>query len=148
MIAEMKSVLQSHLTLCQELLAVIEKEGQSLRTPDNHAAFSCYQAKKNLLPRLNQSLDQLKSHRMHWQRLSPAERRQHPEISALLRLNQDVTMKILVLDREPTHELRHARLLAVPEEVTVLEIAHPSRIRDRDPRASRGDGRPGNGLPP
>jgi superoxide dismutase len=137
MITEMKSVLQSHLALCQELLAVIEKEGQSLRTPDNDAAFSCHQAKKNLLPRLNQSLDQLKSHRMYWQRLSPAERRQHPEISALLRLNQDVTMKILVLDRENEQTLLR-RGLVPARQLPPVNRQRPHYVADLYRRTGAG----------
>jgi hypothetical protein len=92
--------LRRHFALCQELLAVVEREGQSLRRPDQPSLFEFYQLKKNLLPRLNQSLDALRKHRVNWQRFTMDERARHPEIGMLLRQNQDLTMKIILLDRE------------------------------------------------
>jgi len=91
--------LRRHLELCGELLAVVEREHQDFR-PGGTPKFEGAVAKKNLLPRLNQSLDQLRQHRAWWQRLSPAERAQQKEIASLLRQNQELIMRILVLDRE------------------------------------------------
>jgi flagellar biosynthesis/type III secretory pathway chaperone len=97
---EMNEALNRHLALCQELLQVAEREGQALRRSDKPSLFDFYQNKKNLLPRLNQSLDGLRKHRVNWQRLSPDERARQPETGLLLRRNQDLTMKLIVLDRE------------------------------------------------
>jgi len=99
-IADLPAILRRHLEVCQELLAIVSREGEALRRADSRETGEVFQAKKNLLPRLNQSLDQLKRQRLHWQSASPAERARHPEVGALLRLNQDLTMKIIVLDRE------------------------------------------------
>lgn len=92
--------LRRHLTLCQEVLAVVERENQSLRDPAPGPECHTLQAKKDLLPRLNQSLNQIRQHRTTWQKVAAAERAQHPEVAALLRQNQDLIMKIIVLDRE------------------------------------------------
>jgi len=53
-----------------------------------------------LLPQLDELLNKIRQHRIAWQKLSPAERGQHPEVVMLLQRNQDLIMKIIVLDRE------------------------------------------------
>lgn len=99
--AEMITDLRSHLALCQELLHVVEREGLVLRTPGSDpAAFEFYQLRKSLLLRLDKSLAQLRKHRACWQKLNPEKRQQNPEVSGLLRLTQDLIMKVVMLDRE------------------------------------------------
>jgi hypothetical protein len=107
--------LQARLSLCQELLGVIEREAQALRRADQPSMFEFYQLRKNLLPRLNQSLDTLRRHREHWQKFSQDERAGHPEIGMLLRQNQDLTMKIIVLDRENEQNLLRRGLVPARE---------------------------------
>jgi hypothetical protein len=92
--------LRLHLALCQEVLALVERENQSLRRAETGPEFETYQTKKALLPRLNQSLNQIRQHRTTWQKLDPAERAQCPAVATLLRQNQDLIMKIIVLDLE------------------------------------------------
>ncbi len=86
--------------ICQELLAVVERENQALRssTAFNPAEFQL--GRKVLLPRLDQSYKRLKEVRLAWQQLSPAERRRNTTVVALFRQNQDLIMKIVLLDRE------------------------------------------------
>jgi hypothetical protein len=109
--AEMAQDLRSHLVLCQELLRLVERESLHLRGP-SPAWAELDRVRKNLLPRLDQSLARLKQHRLHWQQLDAPQRRLNPEISALLRVNQDVIMKVLMLDRE--NEQGRLRLGRVP----------------------------------
>jgi len=92
--------LESHLTICRELLAIAQGESQALCREDNPSLFEYYQLKKNLLPRLNQTLDSLRKLRVQWQSLSSDERARHPQIGPLLRRNQDMAMKFILLDRE------------------------------------------------
>ncbi len=96
----MQQDLEAHAALCGELLALATTENQSLRDlsgfkPSGHDAL-----RKSLLPRLDESLDRLRSHRMSWQRLSSTERARHPEIARLIQTTQELAMKIIVLDRE------------------------------------------------
>jgi DNA-directed RNA polymerase subunit H (RpoH/RPB5) len=112
---EISSDLENRLALGHELLNVVEREGQSLRQSDSAALFEFYQLRKNLLPRLNQSLDTLRKHRVNWQKCSPEERARHPEISMLLRQNQDLTMKIILLDRENEQSLLRRGLVPARE---------------------------------
>ena len=107
--------LQARLDLCQELMGVIEREAQALRRADQPSLFEFYQLRKNLLPRLNQSLDTLRTHRANWQKFSQDERARHPEIGMLLRQNQDLTMKLIVLDRENEQSLLRRGLVPARE---------------------------------
>ena len=92
--------LRRHLTLCQEVFSLVERENQSLRDAGKGLEFETHQAKKVLLVGLEESLVQIRQHRLTWQKLGPAERAKSPEVAALLRQNQDLIMKIIVRDRE------------------------------------------------
>ena len=107
------SDLRAHSALGQELLLLAERENQALSEPQSSSAFEFYQQRKHLLPRLDESLARVKRHRADWQRLDPATRRQNPEVANLIRLNQDLIMKIIMLDRENEQaRLRHGLLPA------------------------------------
>jgi flagellar biosynthesis/type III secretory pathway chaperone len=100
MLADIIDYLRQQQGFYQEMLAMIDREGQNLRKLENGNAFENFQAKKSLLPRLNQSLERLREHRISWQKLMPDQRAKHPEVASLIRQNQDLIMKIIVLDRE------------------------------------------------
>lgn len=92
--------LRNHLALHTELLGWIEKESQALRQPDGTSPFDVYQARKEALPRLEDSLSRLRHHREAWLRMTAEERAAHPEVRHLLRQNQDLVLRLIVLDRE------------------------------------------------
>ncbi len=134
--SSMAADLRGHLALCQEILALVENESQLLRNSDTGLTFEAYQAKKNLLPRLNQSLNQIRQHRANWQTLGPAERNAYPEVSALLRQNQDLIMKIIVLDRENEQALlRHG--LVPPRHLPSASRQRPHFVADLYRRQGR-----------
>jgi len=119
--------LRARLALCQELLTVIERESHALRSPAEPSLEDFCQLRKNLLPRLNQSLDTLRRHRVNWQKFSPDERARYPEIGMLLRQNQDLTMKIIVLDRENEQALLR-RGLVPPRELPSVNRQRPHYV--------------------
>ena len=121
--------LKKHFALCRELLVVVERESQALRQPENPSLFEFYQLRKTLLPRLNQSLDSLRKHRAHWLKFSLEERARHPEIGLLLRQNQDLTMKIILLDRENEQALLR-RGLVPPRELPSVNRQRPHFVAD------------------
>jgi flagellar biosynthesis/type III secretory pathway chaperone len=98
--ADLTNDLRQHQAICQELLAIVEREAMALRSSEGSASAEFLQGKNNLLLRLNRSVDQLRFQRENWQRWSQEERALHPQIAPLLQLNQDLIMKILMLDRE------------------------------------------------
>jgi hypothetical protein len=126
---EMIETLNEHLRVCQELLQATEQEGLALRRTDKPSLSDFYQRKKNLLPRFNQSLDCLRKHRVDWQRLSLDERASWPEVGMLLRKNQDLTMKIIVLDRENEQALLR-RGLVPPRELPSVNRQRPHFVAD------------------
>lgn len=128
--------LQGHLSLCQEILNLVEKESYALHHSDAGPSFESYQTKKNLLPRLNQSLNQIRQHRATWQKLSPADRAQFPEVPGLLRQNQDLIMKIIVLDRENEQALLRKGLVP-PRQLPSANRQRPHFVADLYRRQGR-----------
>ena len=128
--------LQGHLSLCQEILSLVEKESYALHHADAGPSFESYQAKKNLLPRLNQSLNQIRQHRATWQKISPTDRAQYPEVPGLLRQNQDLIMKIIVLDRENEQALLRKGLVP-PRQLPSANRQRPHFVADLYRRQGR-----------
>jgi hypothetical protein len=126
---EIVQSLHEHFGVCQELLQATEQEGQALRLPGKPSLSEFYQRKKDLLPRFNQSLDRLREHRVDWQKLSLEERARRPEVGLLLRKNQDLTMKIIVLDRENEQALLR-RGLVPPRQLPSVNRQRPHFVAD------------------
>ena len=101
--------LRDHQTLCHEVLALTERECQSLRCLDGSIAFDVLQAKRGLLVRLKEWVPKVHRHRILWQGLTPADRAEASEVTALLRQNQELIMRIIVLDRENAQALLRQR---------------------------------------
>jgi hypothetical protein len=97
---EFAKPLRNHCAVCAEVLKLVEKENALLRSDQAQAAFELRGARKKLLAQLSDSLDKIRELRNAWLKLQPAQRQGHPEIAELLRENQNLIMKILVLDRE------------------------------------------------
>lgn len=106
--AQFAEDLRAHLALCQEVLALASRPGASVKEEEAEAI------RKNLLAQLARSLDKIREHRMAWLRLEAAERQCHPEITELLRENQNVIMRILMMDREKKAPSRGASAAAAP----------------------------------
>ncbi len=92
--------LREHRYVCSELLKLVEKENNLLRSKQAAQAFALRSTRKNLLADLTDSLDKVRELRVAWLKLPPGQKQGHPEIAELLRENQNLIMKILVLDRE------------------------------------------------
>ncbi|HVK57216.1 MAG TPA: hypothetical protein VM735_00420 [Candidatus Kapabacteria bacterium] len=76
------------------------RENSELRGQNEGLTVESSAQRKKFLAQLTNSLDKIREHRTVWMRLEPAARQGHPEIAELLRENQNLIMKILVLDRE------------------------------------------------
>lgn len=135
-LATMVADLRGHLALCEEIFALVQKESQALAHSDGGLSFESYQAKKNLLPRLNQSLNQIRQHRATWQKLAPDERAQYPDVPGLLRQNQDLIMKIIVLDRENEQALLRKGLVP-PKQLPPAQRQRPHFVADLYRRQGR-----------
>lgn len=132
--------LRSHQDIYHEILAAVEKEGRALREADASQPLAGSETRKNLMPRLNESLDILKKHRLRWTQASPAERAQHPEVAALLRQSQDLIMKIIVQDRENEQALLRRGMIP-PRHLPPANSTRPNYVanvyqRQRGPAGS------------
>jgi hypothetical protein len=134
--AEIARDLRGHLALCEELLLAVERENQMLRSSTGPSAVEFSQLRKSLLPRLDQSLAQLRKHRANWQRLDPAARKHNPEVSSLLRLNQELCMKIILLGRDNEETLLRRGLLPASQ-LPPAERQRPHFVSDLYRRTSR-----------
>jgi hypothetical protein len=96
-VAELEEHLRGHLRLCEDVLTMVERENASLKQAESGLDAK---ARTELLPQLEGSLSRLKEWRARWAKIPLETRRDYPEIAGLLRQNQDVIMRIIVLDRE------------------------------------------------
>lgn len=99
-LAEFAQDLRAHRALCESILTLAARENSTLRSREEGLTAESSGQRKKFLAELTDSLDKIREHRIAWMRLEPAERQGHPEIAELLRENQNLIMKILVLDRE------------------------------------------------
>ena len=92
--------LKTHRNLCEAILALASRENTDLRGQGQTASPEGAGQRKKFLAQLTESLNKIREHRVAWMRLEPSVRQGHPEIAELLRENQNLIMRILVLDRE------------------------------------------------
>jgi hypothetical protein len=126
---EMVLDLRSHQALCEQLLQLVQRENQSLSSGDPASNYEYYQGRKNLLPMLEQSVSRLKNHRIAWQRLSPEERVEFPQIATLIRSSQELINKVLVMDRE-NEQLLLRRGLLPPNKLPPAQQQRPHFVAD------------------
>lgn len=135
--AELEKDLKEHLRISQDLLAVVERENIALRAAGTEGNFQASQARKNALPDLNASLARLKKQRAEWLKQPAEERARHSEIAGLLRQNQDVIMKIIVLDRENEQALLRKGLVP-PRHLPPAQRQRPHFVADLYKRGGQG----------
>lgn len=121
--------LREHLALAEEILAIVARESEALRAEGEFPAFEFHRQRKNLLARLDRSLNALRAHRIRWQQWTPEERAGHPEVGALLRSNQELIMKIVVRDRENEQALLR-RGLVPPRHLPPVQRQQPHYVAD------------------
>lgn len=129
MTATLIADLEAHLALCREVLAVVEREHHALGSTEKQSSFEAFQSRKQLLPRLTDAVQRLKAHRSAWRQLPAPVRAQHPHVPRLLRENQDLIMKIIVLDRENEQQLLR-RGLVPPRHLPSVNTQRPHYVAD------------------
>lgn len=128
--------LRTQLELCQEAMTLAMSESQALAGQSNYEPFKFYQTRKNLLPRLEQSLMALRKWRDRWQQADPAERASCSEVQALFQSVQSLLMKVLLLDRENQQALLRRGLLP-PRQLPPSAAQQPHFVADAYRRHSR-----------
>jgi hypothetical protein len=128
-LATMARDLRAQAALCEQLLAALERESLLLREGGPSPTAEIQATRAKLLPALDQSLEDLRKHRAAWQRLSPPQRQGHFEINALIRTNQELIMKILLLDRQNERLLLRNGLLP-PKALPAAQRERPHFVTD------------------
>jgi len=128
MSADIVQTLRQHQTLCEELLALVMREKKAWQDPAAPPSMELYQAKKALLPRLQQSLDAIRECRAAWQRMAPPERAQTPEAGPLLQQTQNLILRIIVLDRENEQVLLRRGLGPTTQKLGSPRTAQPTHF--------------------
>jgi len=103
--SELQELLREHLGLAMELLELSRREEKEMSGDRAELLRETSSARNVLLPRLKESLDKLRKHRIDWQNLTSTQRKHPPEVAALLRQTQDCIMRVLLLDRQNEKEL-------------------------------------------
>jgi hypothetical protein len=128
--AEFAARLREHRYVCSEILKLVEKENNLLRSRQPGQAFTLRSTRKNLLADLSDSLDKVRELRIAWLKLPPGQKQGHPEIAELLRENQNLIMKILVLDRENEQTLLRQGFVPVrPASAVARPAPRPAVVR-------------------
>ena len=135
--AEVAECLREHRRVCSEILKLVEKEHSLLRSEQAEAAFSLRGTRKNLLAELTGSLDKMREIRIAWSRLAPEQRQGYPQIAELLRENQNLIMRILVLDRENEQALLRKGLVP-PRHLPSPNRQKPHYVADLYRRGGNG----------
>jgi flagellar biosynthesis/type III secretory pathway chaperone len=110
-INEISETLRQHVKVCDEVLDLVEAEHRSLHDAVPGSQFEPFQKRKVLLSKLADTVQQIKIGRQAWQQLSSAERAGASHLPGLMKQNQDLIMKIIVLDRENEQALLRRGLL-------------------------------------
>jgi flagellar biosynthesis/type III secretory pathway chaperone len=126
---ELLAHLKAHQLVAQDLLRLVEREGQALRQGGDDSLQPFFVEKQALLGRLKDSVARLKELRAEWTALSSAHKAEFPEVPVLLRQTQDLTMKIIVLDRENEQALLR-RGLVPPREIPSANRQRPHFVAD------------------
>lgn len=97
---QMIADLRAHQALSRELLTLAEQESHALRHQEKDRLRDVSEARRQLLPTLNQSVSTLRTHRQRWQQLPATEKAAQPEVGFLIRQTQDLIMRAILLERE------------------------------------------------
>jgi len=119
--------LKTHISLCGEILTVVQQEHQKLKTSavDDLAALQA--GRQGMLERLNAAQESILTHKETWMRLQPAERQQRPDITNLLKQSTDLIMKIVSLDRE-NEQLMLRNKLVPPSHLPPAQRQNPNLV--------------------
>ncbi len=128
--------LHSHLALCQDIMALTTRENQALAGSDAYEPFNFYQRRKDLLPRLEESLMSLSALRKRSQPGSPGARGGCPEMKSLSHAVQALLTRILLLDRENQQALLR-RGLVPARHLPAAAVQRPHCVTDAYRRHSR-----------
>ena len=99
-VAAISETLRRHMAVCQQTLAFLERESRSVHRPLASSEEKFSNRPRELSFELQQSTAELKKQRAFWEKLTPAERKDFPEVPALIQQCQTIILRIVTLVRE------------------------------------------------
>jgi len=121
--------LERHLSLCQEILALVEAENQVLRSSESIDYQSITPKKQVFIQRLQHSIEQLRKQRVLWQQMSAGDKARNPDVGRLLKQNQELIMKIVMLDRE-NEQLLLRKGMVPAQHLPPVQRQHPHFVSE------------------
>ena len=119
--------LQAHIDLCGEILQVVQKEHQQLKSNQVDDLTQLQETRQGMLERLGAAQSKISSHKDAWSNLSQSQRQSMPEIGKRLSLCTDLIMKIVSLDRE-NEQLMLRNKLVPPGHLPPAERQNPNLV--------------------
>ena len=126
-LAALAHELSAHISLCGEILTIVQQEHQQLKagTVDDLAAFQA--GRHGMLARLDAAQQGILAHKESWTRLQPSQRQQRPDIARLLKQSTDLILKIVSMDRE-NEQLMLRNKLVPPNHLPPAQRQNPSLV--------------------
>ncbi len=109
----LRQVLLEHQRVCQGMLQTVTVENERLQGAGDIFPREIQENRQQFLATLNQFLRMIAPHRLAWQRMSPAERSAESGISDLIQSLLNLTMKVIMLDRDNEQLLTRRGFLPV-----------------------------------
>lgn len=115
--------LREHLVTCEELFRIAQQEiAHPLPLEGEGRGEGAFDKQRRaLLPRLDNSVARLKEHGRQWLSLSGEQRQASGDVRELIGRNQDMVMRILILDRH----IEQLRLQHSQEALRALSKTNP-----------------------
>lgn len=98
--AALISDLRTFAGLCEEALALAQREHLALASPAAFDRREFDQRRTELLPEIESSLRKFRGHRPIWEQVPQSERERFEEPKRLFSNIQNLLMRVMVLDRE------------------------------------------------
>tara|TARA_B100000029_G_scaffold490542_1_gene549674 strand:+ start:1737 stop:2168 length:432 start_codon:yes stop_codon:yes gene_type:complete len=92
--------LGDYLEVCGRAYHLVQEENRCLNSSSPRDAYAKSEERKELLERVSGAMVRIKAHKALWAKIPAAERAKHMNISQLIKLNMDLIMKTVMLDRE------------------------------------------------
>ena len=91
--------LRAFIALCEDALALVTRENQTLSTAKDYQPGEFHLRRKRLIPELDSALISLRKRRLAWRQAGQTGGHSE-EIKSMFQTIQSLVMKILFLDRE------------------------------------------------
>lgn len=111
LIAELKRELDSHQSLCEEILSTVQKEHQRLKSGGVTDLVEFFKGREGILERLTQAQKRVFQHKSDWLRLPAPVRARHAQIGTSIRQSLALITRIISLDRENEQLMLHRQLV-------------------------------------